>query len=266
MQTSIRKITMQMSRLNQQGYTLVAALVFLAILVIFLAMSVPLWSKVKQRDNEQELIFRGQEYMEAIGRYHAKFGAFPPDLETLQKLKFIRKLYPDPMTKSGKWKVLHPDSLVATGAAGTIGASGTQPPLNEQEQNQHGDQREENKRAGADHNKEADKQEPGLENKEDEKSDEEPEVESKGPVVGVVSRSKKESMKIYNGQNAYNKWVFVYAVSQQPTQPGQPGQPGQPPPPGTPGGKQPEVQKNPKTPQEPQNDPDPDDDPSDPDD
>jgi type II secretory pathway pseudopilin PulG len=52
-------------------------------MAILMAMAVPLWSKVKQRDNEQELIFRGQEYMEAIGRYHAKFGAFPPDLETL---------------------------------------------------------------------------------------------------------------------------------------------------------------------------------------
>lgn len=222
----------------QSGYTLAGALCLLAVMAILMAMAVPLWSRVKQRDNEQELIFRGQEYMEAIGRYHAKFGAYPPDLETLQKLKYIRKLYPDPMTKSGKWKVLHPDSLVTTGAAGTIGgAPGTQP----QEggvpnPNQPAGRDEEEGEGGGRQQQRENKNDTGME-KDDEKSDEEPEVESKGPVVGVVSRSKKESMKIYNGQDTYNRWIFVYALPQQPAQPGQPGVP--PPPGGTPGQKKP---------------------------
>ncbi len=101
-------------RNSEGGFTLAGALVILAVLAIFMMLSVPLWSRIKQRDNEKELIFRGKEYMEAVGRYQAKFGTYPPDLDTLVKLKMIRKLYKDPMTKSGKWKVLHPDSLVQT--------------------------------------------------------------------------------------------------------------------------------------------------------
>ncbi len=111
-------------KLNERGFTLAGALTILAVIAVFWALTLPLWARIKQHDNEQELIFRGNEYIEAIGRYHQKYGTYPPDLETLQKLKFIRKLYVDPMTKSGKWKVLHPESLVQTGAAGQINMPG----------------------------------------------------------------------------------------------------------------------------------------------
>ncbi len=98
---------------------------------------------------------------------------------------------------------------------------------------------------------------PGLNNDEDKDKDEEKEVESIGPVVGVVSRSKKDSIKIYNGQDKYNKWKFVYMLQQQKGQPtpgfppggvGTPGvnpQPGQKPPTTGPGSG---GQKNPPTP------------------
>ena len=112
-------------RINERGYTLAGALTLLAVMSILMAISLPLWSRVKQRDMEDEMIFRGNEYVEAIARYHQKFGSYPPDLETLEKLKFIRKLYADPMTKSGKWKALHPDALLQTGAAGTINVPGS---------------------------------------------------------------------------------------------------------------------------------------------
>lgn len=180
-------------RNSEGGFTLAGALVILAVLAIFMMLSVPLWSRIKQRDNEKELIFRGKEYMEAVGRYQAKFGTYPPDLDTLVKLKMIRKLYKDPMTKSGKWKVLHPDSLVQTGAAGQQNKITTGGGKEEEDEN-------------TDQEAEDDK----------DKSDEEPEVETTGPVVGVVSRSKKTSIMIYDGQTHYNKWKFVYALAQQP--------------------------------------------------
>lgn len=178
------------------GFTLAGALVILAVLAIFMALSVPLWTRIKQRENEKELIFRGKEYMEAIGRYQAKFGTYPNDLDTLLKLKMIRKLYKDPMTKSGKWKVLHPDSLVQTGAAGQQNKIVTGGGQEEEDQNDDEDKVEEDK----------------------DKSDEEPEVETTGPVVGVVSRSKKTSIMVYDSQTHYNQWKFVYALAQQPQQ------------------------------------------------
>ncbi len=220
------------------GYTLAGALVLIAIMSIFMAISLPLWTRVKQRENEEELIFRGKEYAEAIARYHAKFNSYPPDMETLEKLKFVRKLYKDPMTASGKWKVLHPDSLVETGAAGFI----NQPGGAKQEEDQKGEDK--NRPGGvlpglSDNRK---KTESDKETKEGKDSEEE---ESVGPVVGVVSRSSKTSIRVYNGQSTYNKWVFAF-VPQQPqgqqpgpgTKPGKGGKPANQPGPGkTPGTK-----------------------------
>lgn len=238
-------------KLNERGFTLAGALTILAILAIFWALTLPLWARIKQRDNEEELIFRGNEYIEAIGRYHQKYGTYPPDLETLQKLKFIRKLYVDPMTKSGKWKVLHPDALVQTGAAGQINMPGG---TSDDKDNKKGKKNKLGLGGRGDEDDDDDDEDmedssgnsqdlPGL-NDEDKDKDEEKEVESVGPVVGVVSRSKKGSIKIFNGQDKYNKWKFVYMLQQQQRQ-GQP-VPGFPPGGvGTPGGQPAPGQKPP---------------------
>lgn len=191
---------------NEAGFTLAGALVILSILAIFMALSVPIWERIKQRDNEAELIFRGKEYSEAIGRYHAKFGTYPPDVDTLVKLKMIRKLYKDPMTESGKWKLLTPEALAVTGQAGQVGQTQTGIVTGGGKEEEDDDDEEQ-----------VDKDE----------SDEEPEVEVRGQIVGVSSRSKKTSIKEYDGQTHYNQWKFVYALA-QPQQP-QPQQ--QPPPP-----------------------------------
>ncbi|HEY7159650.1 MAG TPA: hypothetical protein VH815_00260 [Acidobacteriota bacterium] len=245
-------------KLNEKGFTLAGALTILAIIAIFWCLTLPLWARIKQRDNEEELIFRGNEYIEAIGRYHLKYGTYPPDLESLQKLKFIRKLYADPMTKSGKWKVLHPDSLVQTGAAGQINMPGGTNPggITDDKNKKNGKKNklglnnddDDDDDEDMEDNDSSNPNDPfGLKDEEDKDSDEEKEVESVGPVVGVVSRSKKDSIKIYNGQDKYNKWKFVYMLQQkgQPAPGFPPGgvgtpvgnpQPGQKPPTGFPGG------------------------------
>ncbi len=183
-------------------------------MVILLAMALPLWSRVKQRDNEEELIFRGNEYVKAISRYQAKFHVPPPDLDTLYKLKFIRHLYPDPMTKSGKWKLIHPGDVVVTGEAGKIGggsSSKNTPTAGQLGEDDENDQTQE------------DQTQASSGDQEEDNSDEEKEVESIGPIIGVVSRSKKESMRLYNGADHYNKWLFIYGLQQQqiPKQPQQ---------------------------------------------
>lgn len=194
---------------NQRGFTLAGALSLIAVMSILLALAVPLWSRVKLRDNEEELIFRGKEYVEAITRYQQRFGAYPPDLETLQKLKFIRRLYPDPMTKSGKWKVIHPDSLIQTGEAGKINQPG------KQESGDDDDDENNNQSKSLQPSDFGNQDKNDNESLNEDDSDEEPEVESTGPVVGVASRSKKTSIKVYNGQSAYNKWAFTFSVPQE---------------------------------------------------
>jgi translation initiation factor IF-2 len=50
-----------------------------------------------------------------------------------------------------------------------------------------------------------------------------------GPIVGVVSRSTGESMRLYNGRGRYNEWLFVStAATQQPGAPAGAGAPGLP--------------------------------------
>ena len=215
------------------GYTLVGAMLLIALMSIMMAISLPVWEQIKQRENEEELIFRGKEYMEAVGRYHSKFHTFPPDLETLYKMKFIRKLYKDPMTENGEWKVLHPDSLVETGEAGFINQPGSKKP---EEKGQEREKKQEKREEGVI---------PGLRNpdKEEEKrketSQDGKEI-SVGPVVGVVSQSNKDSLRIYNGQNTYDKWIFAFVPlqEQQPQQPKGPKVPDK-------GGKKPATQPKP---------------------
>jgi hypothetical protein len=204
------------------GYTLAGAMLLIAIMSIMMALSLPVWERIKQRENEEELIFRGKEYMEAIARYHTKFHAFPPDLETLQKMKFIRKLYKDPMSENGEWKVLHPDSLVEAGEAGFINQPGSKKP-GEEDREKTQEKQKENVTPGL--------RNPDKSNREEEKeTSQEGEEKSIGPVVGVVSQSKKESLRIYNGQTTYDKWLFAY-VPQQEQQPQQPQPPKGPKPP-----------------------------------
>ena len=47
---------------------------------------------------------------------------------------------------------------------------------------------------------------------------------AQGGVIGVTSKSKDESIKIYNGRTQYNEWAFVYIQTAQ--RPGQAGMPG----------------------------------------
>ncbi len=185
------------------GYTLAGVLVLIAIMSIMMAMALPVWDRIKQRENEEELIFRGKEYVEAIGRYHTKFNSYPPDVETLLKMKFIRKLYKDPMTENGEWKLLHPDSLVETGEAGFVNQPGSKKSADDDEDEGNNPQEVIPGLGGS--------KKPDSEEEKSEEGDE----KSIGPVVGVVSRSKKNSLRIYNGQSTYDKWIFAHVPQQQ---------------------------------------------------
>jgi type II secretory pathway pseudopilin PulG len=86
------------------------------LLVVMLGAAVQQWSAVQRRENEEELIFRGKQYVRAIKLYQAEHGgALPTSLEILVKpgprrLRYIRKLFRDPMAPDGKWGILlaHP--------------------------------------------------------------------------------------------------------------------------------------------------------------
>ena len=113
----------------QSGFTFVELLVVCAILLILASAILPLARVSVQREREEELRVALREMRNAIDKYKdaADVGAiapfdikagtenYPPDLETLVngvtkandatgvKLKFLRKIPIDPMTKSTEW-------------------------------------------------------------------------------------------------------------------------------------------------------------------
>jgi len=101
-----------------KGYAMIALIIAISVLTVFLLMAVPLWETVLQRDAEEELIFRGRQYVMAIGLYLKKHNnLYAQNFEILHLEKFLRRLYPDPMTADGRWDMVFQDN---SGAAAKL--------------------------------------------------------------------------------------------------------------------------------------------------
>ena len=171
---------------KQAGYAMAGLLVGLAVMAILLSVALPVWSHAAKREREAELIFRGEQYARAIELYQRQYvGAYPPDLDTLVDQRFLRRLYTDPMTEDGEFRPVY-QSQVADLQGGP---------------------------ATADRPGETTVSEPVASASRLSQTDRE-----EGGIVGVVSASEEESVRIYNGQQQYNEWAFVYTPSS--TQPG----------------------------------------------
>lgn len=157
------------------GYTLLLLLIAIFVLSLGLLVAVPVLETQLRREKEEELIFRGKQYVEAIRLYQQKKpGTFPPSLEELVKEKCLRKAYPDPISDNGKWNLLLLPSPAEAGR-GTVRARETQS---------------------------ADKL--LVVPEENLKKIRNPQI------VGVVSSSKKKAIKIYMDEEYYDKWLFYY--------------------------------------------------------
>jgi type II secretory pathway pseudopilin PulG len=90
------------------GYNLVILMVLLTVLNIVIAASLPAWSGVIRQEKEEELVFRGLQYAEAIRVFQNRFQRPPIRLEELIEVepRSIRKLWKDPMTENGKWALI----------------------------------------------------------------------------------------------------------------------------------------------------------------
>ncbi len=92
------------------------------VITIGLLIAVPVWQTELRREKEEELIFRGKQYAEAVRVYLQKNpGRYPASLKELLDKKCIRKLYTDPLASDGQWNVI----LVA-GRPAAAGGQATQ--------------------------------------------------------------------------------------------------------------------------------------------
>ena len=94
---------------GQRGSALMLVLAIVVILGLTAGIAGQSWKSLMQRAREAELLWRGQQYRQAIGHYYqlkrGAAGAYPATLEELvrdprfpQPVRHIRQLYKDPMT------------------------------------------------------------------------------------------------------------------------------------------------------------------------
>jgi len=138
-------------RKAERGFVMAMLMALITIMGILLMKGIPAITTEVQREQEAELIFRGESIAKAIRIFAAKSGRYPSSLAELETVKprIIRKIYKDPMTEFGEWDLIY---------AVQPGVSGDTRSL---------------------------------------------------PIVGVKSKSQKDSFKIYNNKTIYSDWAFT---------------------------------------------------------
>ncbi|NTV74083.1 MAG: type II secretion system protein, partial [Holophaga sp.] len=102
---------------GERGFMLAMLLAIIVAMGIFLTAALPSLKAEVQRDQEAELIFRGEAMAAGIRAYRAKTGGYPLSLEDLGKLRppVVRRIYKDPMSREGDWDLI---TAVQPGASG----------------------------------------------------------------------------------------------------------------------------------------------------
>jgi type II secretory pathway pseudopilin PulG len=222
-------------------------MLFVALLAIAAGAVAPAITFQVRRDREEELIHRGVQYSRAIRRYVKKTGRYPARLEELENtnnIRFLRKRYKDPLTNKD-FKLLHVGEVQLTGAAGIAGAAalggGSIPgaaavgamaqgasPLggagassmlggnpNRAAMGTAGTATG----AGSDSSQDASQSKADPSNPGQSQTDQadgaggdklSSQVFGGGPIVGVASTSKAQSIREFNHKNHYDKWQFIY--------------------------------------------------------
>src|SRR5437899_10037910 len=105
---------------SQSGFALLMVL-FLTTLVLLGAMAAAPYVRTEsQREKEQEMIWRGKQYVRGVKLYYRKMGRFSTSVDDSTKpkvgsLRFMRQAYKDPMNKEdGSWRFIY------VGAAGQL--------------------------------------------------------------------------------------------------------------------------------------------------
>ena len=135
---------------GENGYALMLVVFLTAMMLIATIVAAPSVRTERKREKEEEMIWRGKQYVRAIKLYYRKNGRFPTSLDDLTKpktgsLRYLRQAYKDPMNKEdGSWRLIYvgpagqligslkpPTTLQLQGGAGQPGtpaaALGSQP-------------------------------------------------------------------------------------------------------------------------------------------
>lgn len=228
-------------RRKDAGFTLLMAVFMVATMIILAAAAAPNLLTEGRREKEDDLVWRGQQYERAIGLYYRKFGKYPTKVEDLTRetngVRFLRQAYKDPMNKDdGSWRFIyvgpngqligsvHQVSLLQTtlstpGLAGASALGGGLQPLSP---------------PGASTGMNAGlNQAPGIgqPGQQTNPASAANPLESQpqpfegavlgGNIIGVGSKIKKPSIRVYLGGDTYQEWEFIWNPTGQSAIPGQ---------------------------------------------
>ncbi|MBI2688857.1 MAG: hypothetical protein HYX27_21345 [Acidobacteria bacterium] len=104
---------MKRPRQSERGYALIFVFVMSAMMAMMLYTEMPRLSLEMQRNREELLIARGEEYVRAIKVFMRKNKKRPQTIEELESLngvRFLRRRYVDPMTGKDEWRLIHADA------------------------------------------------------------------------------------------------------------------------------------------------------------
>jgi type II secretory pathway pseudopilin PulG len=181
-----------------------ALLVGMAVMAIMMSVALPVWRTAVQREREAELVFRGEQYAQAISIFQRRTGGYPQSLDVLEKTRAIRRLYKDPIT-GGDFQPVFVGQVIggvpvtpgqpgrggAARGAGALQGRGQAPTA----------------RGGA--------ASPFAGGGVGQAGANQPGIAGAGPIIGVVSRSTADSIRLYNGRGKYNEWAFVATAATQ---------------------------------------------------
>jgi hypothetical protein len=209
---------------RERGVVLAALLAGITIMFIGMGAAASSWSYVIQDNDEQELLFRGMQIVKGLKRLKL-LNERPPSLDYLVKKKQLRREFLDPMTErdpaiKGEWRYIHdgqPLDLVDCGQPNAVpqpqpqqpqGRTGailsppsgllaylfSQPLLTTAEANDDGYVRMADDMSGLPHTQAGPAGQLGT---------------TGGPIIGVRSRSEKQSLRVFWGKNKYKDWCFT---------------------------------------------------------
>jgi len=98
-------------RRSARGFTYLGLLLLVALIGLLLAAAGEVAATSARRERETQLLWVGHEYRAAIGRYWNHNRKYPQALEELIgsapdspiQVRYLRRLYPDPMTNAVDW-------------------------------------------------------------------------------------------------------------------------------------------------------------------
>jgi hypothetical protein len=98
---------------GEEGYALLLVVFLTTLMLLATIVAAPSVRTERKREQEEEMIWRGKQYVRAIKLFYRKNGRFPTSLDDLTKpktgsLRYLRQAYKDPMNKEdGSWRLIY---------------------------------------------------------------------------------------------------------------------------------------------------------------